>query len=253
MTALSPPRAALRRLPLSVVSVIGFGIVWQLVGLMDVSPVLPRLDRVLAAVVDLFGQARFHSALRSTALTLLVAFPPTVVVGIASGVLMGVAKPAEWALSPYMNLGLSLPIVSTIPVILLVFGLTRTSTAVVVVLYTLPVIAVNTMAGVQSVDSQVREMATSFGVRGHLMLRRVVLPSASQLVLAGVRISAGRAIKGVIIAEQVIGVIGVGGLVQRLGGAFAVEQLYAVILLIGAVGVGSVALIGRAERAATRW
>jgi hypothetical protein len=46
----------------------------------------------------------------------------------------------------------------------------------------------------------------------------------------------------------VIGILGVGGLVQRLGGAFAVESLYAVIIFIGAVGVASLALVNKIEQ-----
>lgn len=237
-----------RRWRLPVISLIVFCAAWQGIGMLEISPALPRLDRVLAALVEVLRDARFVDAAVSTGATLLIAFPPTVVAGIAIGVLMGTVRVADWALTPYVNLSLSLPLVSVIPVIILIFGLERMTLIVVIVTYTLPVIIVNTMAGVRSVDPDMRAMARSFGASRGLALRRVVLPSASQLVLSGVRIATGRAIKGVIIAEQVVGLIGLGGLVQRLGGAFAVEQLYAVILFIGLVGVASVALLGRLER-----
>jgi ABC-type nitrate/sulfonate/bicarbonate transport system permease component len=51
--------------------------------------------------------------------------------------------------------------------------------------------------------------------------------------MAGIRIGAGRAVKGAIVAERIVGPIGLGGLIQRLGGAFAVGDLYAVIIFVG--------------------
>lgn len=237
------------RLPLPVISLICFGVLWQVVGSLELSPALPPLDDVLAAMVDVVQDERFHEAAANTAVSVLLAFPLIVIAGVAVGVLMGTFRVAEWALTPYVNLSLSLPLVSMIPIILLLFGLGRASIIAVIVLYALPVIIVNTAAGVRNVDRDQLSMARSFGASRSLVLRRVVLPSASRLVMAGVRIAAGRAIKGAIIAEQVVGLVGLGGLVQRLGGAFAAEQLYAVVLFIGLAGVVIVALLSRLERA----
>jgi ABC-type nitrate/sulfonate/bicarbonate transport system permease component len=90
-------------------------------------------------------------------------------------------------------------------------------------------------------------MARSFDASRSLLLWKVVLPGAAPLTVAGIRIGAGRAIRGAIVAEQLIGLIGLGGLIQRLGGAFAVADLYAAILFIGVIGVATVYLLGRME------
>jgi len=94
---------------------------------------------------------------------------------------------------------------------------------------------------------------TSFGATERQIVRRIVIPAAMPLALAGVRIATGRAIKGVIIAEQVIGLIGLGGMIQRLGGAFAVEELYAVVLFVGLLGLVSMEFVRWGERAAMPW
>jgi ABC-type nitrate/sulfonate/bicarbonate transport system permease component len=240
-------RAILRKAPLPLISLAAFAVIWQVVGVAGLSPAFPRLDSVAVALFEMLGESRFHTALVNTALAVVIALPPTVAFGIAIGLLMGASRWVEWAFNPFVNLGLSLPLVSMIPVILFVFGLGRTSIAVVIVIYALPSMIVNTLAGVRSVDPDLRAMARSFGAARGLTIRRVIMPAASGLVLAGIRIAAGRAIKAVIIAEQVVGLVGLGGLIQRLGGAFAVEQLYAVILFIGIIGVGSLALLGRLQ------
>lgn len=91
-------------------------------------------------------------------------------------------------------------------------------------------------------------MARSFNASRSLMIHRILLPGAAPLTVSGIRIGAGRAIRGAIVAEQLIGLIGLGGMIQRLGGAFAVAELYAAIAFIGIVGVVTLSLLGRLER-----
>ena len=222
-------------------------VVWEIAGRAGVSPALPPISSVVAAGFDVWSGERFLDALRSTSTAIAIAFPPSVVVGVILGLLMGLFRPAEWALRPYINLALSLPLVAIIPIVLLIFGLSLETIIVVIVLYVLPVVMVNTYAGVRSTSSDLLELAASVSASRSLTIRRIVLPSARGLTLAGLRISVGRAITGGIVAEQIVGVMGIGGLVERLGGAFAVEELYAVIIFIGTVGVASLAAVNRIE------
>lgn len=229
----------------SVAMVIGM---WELAGHAGISQALPPFSDVLAAVREIFGSDRFREAVVATFKAILIGFPPAVIIGVLLGTLMALTKPAQWLLEPWVNLGLSLPLVSMVPVIIFVFGLGVSSIIAVVIIYTLPVLIVNTASGVQSVSKDLVDMGRSFNADRSTMFRKVILPGAAPLVLAGIRIGAGRAIKGAIVAEQIVGLIGLGGLIQRLGGAFAVEDLYAVIIFVGVVGVASVVLLGRLEK-----
>jgi NitT/TauT family transport system permease protein len=203
---------------------------------------------VLKAMGEVAQDSRFQDAAIATAVSVAVTFVPVVVLGVVIGVAMGSSRWAEWAGTPYLSLALSVPLVSLIPVFLLIFGLGRGTIIAVIVAYSLPAVIVNTQAGIESVSKDQLDMARSVGASRLLTFRRITLPSASSLILAGVRVAAGRSIKGAIIAEQVIGLIGVGGIIQLYGGAFAVEELYAVILFIGIVGILVVRLLGMAER-----
>jgi len=232
---------------LPVISVICFAVIWEIVGRLGLSPAVPPLTGVLSAMKEVFGDTRFHEAVLNTGISVVVTFLPVVVFGTLIGAAMGTNRFVEWAGAPYLSLALSIPLVSLIPVFMLVFGLGRGTIIAVIVAYSLPAVIVNTQAGIESVDRDQLDMARSFGASRLLAFRRVVLPSASALILAGVRVAAGRSIKGAIIAEQVIGLIGLGGLIQRYGGAFAVEDLYALVLFIGVVGILVVRLIGVVE------
>lgn len=236
-----------RRYRLQTLGLLLGGVLWEVAGRAGISPALPPISSVFEAGLEVWSGDRFLNSLGSTAVAIGIGFPPSVLIGVVLGLLMGLFRPVEWVLRPYINLALSLPLVAIIPIILLIFGLSQETIIVVIVLYVLPVIMVNTYSGVRSTRRDLLEMAESVNASRWLTIRRIVLPSARGLTLAGLRIGVGRAITGGIVAEQIVGVLGVGALVQRLGGAFAVEELYAVIIFIGAVGVLSLAAVNRIE------
>jgi NitT/TauT family transport system permease protein len=227
--------------------------IWEVVGRLELSPAFPPVSEVLGAVVEVWTSPRFLDALRESLISIALALPPSIVFGVGFGLLIGRYKPVQWVFDPLVNTFLSLPLVALIPVLFLIFGLGRGSILATIVIYTFFIIVVNTAVGVRSTDSQAVEMATSFGATERQIMNRIVLPSALPLTFAGIRIATGRAIRAVIIAEQVIGLIGLGGLVQRLGGAFAVEQLYAVVLFVGLFGLVSMETVSVVERRALPW
>jgi len=226
---------------------------WEVAGRLELSPAFPPVTAVFAAIVEVWASPRFLDALKESLISIGIALPPSIMLGIVVGLLIGRYRPMEWALDPLVNTFLSLPLVALIPVLFLIFGLGRGSILATIVIYTFFIVVVNTAAGVKTTDPQIVEMATSFGASEGQVLSRVMLPSALPLMFAGVRIATGRAIRAVIIAEQVIGLIGLGGLVQRLGGAFAVEQLYAVVIFVGLFGLLSMEAVSFVERKALPW
>lgn len=231
---------------------VGF-VVWEVIGRLGLSPAFPPLTDVLTACAEVWTSERFLTNLKDSLISVGIALPPTMILGILVGLLVGRYRIAEWALDVYINTFLSIPLVALIPVLVLIFGLGRGSVLATIAIYTFFVLVVNTSFGVKTADASLIEMARSFMGSERRIVRRIVLPAAMPLTLAGVRIATGRAIKGVIIAEQVIGLIGLGGMIQRLGGAFRVEELYATILAIGFLGLVSMELVRWGERLAMPW
>jgi NitT/TauT family transport system permease protein len=225
----------------------GFAL-WELAGRAGVSSAVPPFSEVIAALVDVWTSPEFWSAMATTLGAVAIGLPIAIVLGIITGVLMGMFRVVEWLFSPYVTIFLSVPLTALVPVLLLIFGLNRSAVVAAIFVYTYFVVALNTLAGVENVDRGLLDMGRSFGAGRMLVARRIVLPSAKGITLAGVRIATGRAFKGAIVTEQVIGLLGLGGRVQRLGGAFAVDELYAVILTIGLLGLASMEIVRLAER-----
>ena len=226
---------------------VGF-LLWELLGRADISSALPAFSDVLTAIGEEWSTEAFWSATITTLTEIAVGLPIAIVLGLLVGMLMGMFRWVEWLFNPYVSIFLSVPLTALVPIFLLLFGLSKTAVIVAVFVYTFFVVVLNTHAGVTNVDRNLLDMARSFGTKQTLLIRRVVIPSALGLILAGVRIAVGRAVKGAIVTEQIIGLLGLGGRVQRLGGAFAVDKLYAVVLFIGILGLVSMELMRLVER-----
>lgn len=238
---------------LSLVGLVSGLVVWEIIGRLELSPAFPPLTEVLASIVEVWPSDRFLGNLKDSLVSVGLSLPPSIILGVVLGLLMGRFRVIEWMFDTYVNIFLSLPLVALIPILFLIFGLGRGSILATIVIYTFFIVVVNTIAGVRTTDPRLIEMAVSFGATERRVLRRIVLPAALPLIFAGIRIATGRSIRAVIIAEQVIGLIGLGGLIQRLGGAFAVQDLYAVILFVGLLGLVSMEAVRWIERKTIPW
>jgi NitT/TauT family transport system permease protein len=240
----------LSRIPtwcLVIASISAGAIAWEVVGGLELSLIFPPLSDVLSTVYDVWTSDRFREALGETLTSLAIGWPLSVGLGIVVGVLMGRFKVVEWALDIYVNIFLSIPLIALIPIILLLFGLGRPSIVVVVFLATFFQVVINTSSGIRAVSSQYEEMARSFGSNEFQKMVRITIPGALPLMLTGVRIATGRCVRSVIFAEQLISVIGLGGLLQSYGGALRVEETWALIIAIAILGLGGMEAIRYVE------
>jgi ABC-type nitrate/sulfonate/bicarbonate transport system permease component len=224
------------RVPFLVLAVLPGAALWELLGRLDLS-FIPPLSEVLIAGLGVWSSERFLGSLGGSLSALVVGFLLAAVIGIVLGVLMGRFDPVAWAFDPYVNVLMSSPKAALVPIFVLFFGFGRGAIIMTVFMYSFFPVVVNTSAGIRQTPRNLIEMATSFGASEWALARRVTLPAAAPLVMGGLRFAAARSIKGVIIGEQLISVVGLGGLVQRYGVQFQFEELYSVILIVAFAGL----------------
>src|SRR5215203_1871179 len=133
-----------------------------------------------------------------------------------------------------INLSNAARAVPTFGVILLVFlvaGLGLAPVLVALVVLAIPSMITNTYAGFRAVDRDVRDSAVGMGMTGWQVIRRVEIPVAMPLIMAGVRIAAVQIVATATFAAVVsLGRLIIDGLAQRdltqvLAGAILVATL----------------------------
>jgi NitT/TauT family transport system permease protein len=112
---------------------------------------------------------------------------------------------------------------------------------------------VNTAEAVRGTPRSLVEMARCYGARDRFVLRRVILPAATPLIMAGVRLGAGRAVKGMVNGEMFIAVVGLGGVIMTAGRNFDAETVLAVMTLVIVIAFCVVWLVERIDRRLTAW
>jgi len=159
------------RIPM-VASLILWAILWEIVGRLGVTILLPPLSSVILRIFEIVPTKTFMSALGITAYAFVVGNLIAIVVGVPLGVMMGRSAIADRIFLPWVNLFLSAPLTALVPVIMVLFGLGQTTIVLTVVLFAIWIIVLDTRAGVRSITPSLVEMANSFGAGRWQTFRR---------------------------------------------------------------------------------
>jgi ABC-type nitrate/sulfonate/bicarbonate transport system permease component len=177
----------------------------------------------------------------------------SVVVGVGVGLLMGAYRKVDQALDLYVYALLTAPSLVFAPIFFSIFGLGRASIIGVIVMYATFIIVINTATAIHPVPVALIEMGRSFCASDRQVFRRIVIPVAMPLIMAGLRLGMGRAVKGMINGEMFIAAVGLGALVMDAGRRFDAETILAVLLVIIAVAVATMKLVQLLDRRVTAW
>ncbi len=200
---------------------------------------VPSPTRIATTLVDDF--ALLTGALWTTLKITLLAFLASCVVGVAVAFLFVQSRWIETALFPYAVLLQVTPIVAIAPLIII---WVKDPTASLVICATLvalfPVIA-NTTLGLRSVNPGLAAYFQLNRASRWQTLVRLRIPSALPYFFAGLRISAGLALIGAVVAEFVAGTGGTGtGLAYQIlqsGYQLNIPRMFAALFLISVTGV----------------
>ena len=222
------------RVPM-VASLLIWAVLWEIVGRAELTILLPPLSRVFVRLVEIVPTGTFISALGITAQAFLIGNVIAICVGVPLGILMGRSVIADRIFLPWVNLFLSAPLTALVPVIMVLFGLGQTTIILTVVLFAIWIIVLDSRAGVRSISPSLVEMADSFGANRWQAFRHIYVWAALPEILAGIRLGMIRAVKGVIIGQILVSIVGFGALFKLYGSRFLMEHFWAALLVLFAL------------------
>jgi NitT/TauT family transport system permease protein len=251
-----PPRSGLSpatRWSLRLASVLAIAVAWELYG-SAINPVLlSSPTAIIGAFFEMIADGTLTKAMSESFVVLGVGS----LIGVTAGLVIGLAAGRNQIFATLIELPLNAlyatPTVALIPVIVVWFGFGPTAKTVVVTLFVLFPVLINTMRGVQEVDRELVEVARSFCSGERRMWFDLILPSALPYVVTGLRLAIGRALIGVIVAEFFTAFSGLGYLIVTNANSFQTDRTFVPILVIAALGVLLTALLELIERRVVRW
>ena len=160
-----------------------------------------------------------------------------VIVGIPLAVAMARVRRLDWALDLPINALYATPLVALVPILVLWFGIYLKAKIIVVFLFAVFPILINTYQGVRECDKNMIEVARSFRSTEWRMWQDVLLPFALPYIAAGVRLAIGRGLVGMIIAEFYTTISGLGFMITRYANMFEMDKTFVPVIVLMILGV----------------
>ena len=176
-----------------------------------------------------------------------------IIVGVPLAVVMARVKPVDWALEWPINALYSTPTVALVPLLVLWFGIYMQAKIVVVFLFAVFPILINTYQGVRECDKNMLEVARSFRSPEWKMWQDVLLPFALPYIAAGIRLAIGRGLVGMVIAEFYTTISGLGYMISRYANIFETDKTFVPVILLMFLGIALTTALKWVERRVAPW
>jgi NitT/TauT family transport system permease protein len=228
-------------------------IVWQIVGPF-ISPIFFTYpSRIAVAFYELTINGELPYYLAQSLEVMFYGLLSAIVVGIPLAVLMARVRWLDWALDFPINALYATPLVAIVPLLVLWFGIYLKAKIIVVFLFAVFPILINTYQGVRECDKNMLEVARSFRSSERRVWQDVLLPFALPYIAAGVRLAIGRGLVGMVIAEFYTTITGLGYMITRYANNFEMDKTFVPVIVLMTLGVSLTSGLKWLERRIAPW
>lgn len=205
---------------------------WEIAGRIPISYAFPTFLETISALVRMTFDGTLLEAYGETLKPLLLGIAISGVLGIAIGLWIGLSSWFEWLFSPIFIVMQAAPLAALIPLLVMAYGIGLTSKVFVVCIMAMPVIVLNTSGAVRNTPASLKEMGRAFLGSDLDIILRIILPAASPVIFAGLRLGMSAGFIGAILAELKITPTGVGDIITYSRSIADYPSMYAAILSI---------------------
>jgi ABC-type nitrate/sulfonate/bicarbonate transport system permease component len=206
------------------VSIALFAGAWEIAGRIPVSFAFPTFSDTMVAFVKLVADGSLPTAYLSTLQPLLLGVALSAFLGVGLGTLCGLSRAGEWLLIPVFIVLQAAPVAAFIPMVTFIYGIGMTAKTLA-----LPVIVLNTYKAVRNVNESLLVMCRSFLGTRWQTVAKIILPDASPVIFAGLRLGVAAGFVGVVLAELLITPTGIGDLITYHRSRADYAEMYATI------------------------
>jgi NitT/TauT family transport system permease protein len=152
--------------------------------------------------------------------------------GLVLGFLLARIDLVYRIVQPFIIAFYGIPRIALAPLFILWFGIAISSKIAVAAVMVFFIVLINTIAGIRSVPVQLLQVTRVMGASEWDLNWKVVFPSATPFIIAGLQIAVPQAMIGAIVGEFISSNRGVGHLINRASGWLDTPGLFAGILAL---------------------
>ena len=213
-------------------SLVLFFLLWEIAGRIPISLAFPPFSKVMEALWGLLASGKLLDAYGRTLVPLVIGLAITTVLGLACGTAMGLSRLAEWALYPAIVIMQTAPMAAIIPLITFVYGIGIAAKVTAVVILSMPMVVMNCYSGIRDTNASLLEMTRSFMGTRRQQIFKIILPHASGMIFAGLRLGISGGFIGIVLAELLITPTGIGDIISYYSSIGRYAEMFAAILSI---------------------
>jgi sulfonate transport system permease protein len=213
-------------------------LLWQIIADMKIlSPAFfPGPDRTWKAFTRAAASGDLAPRVYATVWRMLIGWALASILGVLLGSLIGSSPRLRRLLGPMLEFLRPLPASATIPIFIVLLGLSNAMVLTVVAFGALWPMLLGTIHGFEAVEPQLYEVARVLHLSKAAVILKIALPSALPDILSGLRLSLTVALILTVVCEMLVGVDGLGSWTLISARAFRSPELYAGVFLLGIIG-----------------
>ncbi|HPW83005.1 MAG TPA: ABC transporter permease [Rhodoferax sp.] len=214
---------------------------------------LPTPEATLESLVQGLSTGELAGFTWDTVVRMLLGWLLASAIGTALGALIGASATARTWIAPTLEFLRPLPASAVMPLAISLFGLSGGMVLSVVAFGAMWPVLLATVHGLASVHVRLREVATALQLSRTAFVFKIGLPNALPDILAGMRLSMTVSLIVAVVGEMIASQSGLGQAILLAARSFRASELFAGIVLLGAIGFVSNALLALLEHQFLKW
>src|SRR5579871_12909 len=236
-----------------IVACLGLLVVWQCASLTLKNDSFPTATEALRAIPSILGDKDSLVNIGASLRRMAIGFGVGVAVSIPLGLLMGRSRAVASFFNPLLMIIYPVPKAALMPIIMLWLGVGDLSKTLVIFLgVSLPVIY-HSFEGAKAVEEKMLWSGAAMGLSAAQRLMRIVLPAALPEILTGCRTGLVLALITMVTSEMIARQSGAGNILFNALDMGQYDTVFAMIIIVGAMGICLDALFERIRARLVRW
>lgn len=205
---------------------------WQYLGSQASDLLIPSVTQTASALWTMITGGELWEALLISNQSLVLGVLLSLLIGIPTGIILGRSRLIDRIFGVYLDIMVVIPMVSLVPIVIIVFGLNLSARVMIVFLFAVVTVVANVRTGARGVSPSLIEMARAFGTKRWAMWTKVLIPGMLPALGAALRLSLSRGVVGMVIVELTLISVGLGGLVLDARALFRADAVFAGTIVI---------------------
>lgn len=224
--------------PIRVATLLALWVIWEMAAYSGVffSGVVPSSFTIAKAFLELVSSGTFYYNLELTLAEIVVSVAIGATAGMAVGLLLGANRFIGRAFEPYAYYLAPTPKIVFLPILLVLFGVGPGSKIAMGTISCFFPVALSVASGVRQIDPVLLRVGRSFNLSLAQTIRKIYLPALVPPTATGLKLGLGVAIIGCLLAEIKMSNRGLGFLIMQFYAQFRIPEMYAVLIVMFALG-----------------